>query len=154
MNTEKIIKEYLQEMAEQDNCGTGAPYFYTIRWHESFEELLCVPKDSDTWEELSDRDEIENKELKRLLSNRGPTEVIEKKTGVFFTRKEAEAHLRLNHYHYPKDAHVYCDHAWRAPYMARFLVALLVHFKIDCDKGSQGYQHLRQWKELNEICKN
>lgn len=33
----------------------------------------------------------------------------------FLTAKAAEEHLRLNHYHYHKDAQVYLNHAWRNP---------------------------------------
>lgn len=35
----------------------------------------------------------------------------------FLTAKAAEEHLRLNHYHYHKDADVYLNHAWRNPEM-------------------------------------
>lgn len=33
----------------------------------------------------------------------------------FLTAKAAEEHLRLNHYHYHRDAQVYLNHAWRNP---------------------------------------
>lgn len=36
-------------------------------------------------------------------------------TNCFLTAKAAEEHLRLNHYHYHKDADVYLNHAWRNP---------------------------------------
>ena len=38
-------------------------------------------------------------------------------TNHFLTAKAAEEHLRLNHYHYHKDADVYLNHAWRNPEM-------------------------------------
>ena len=34
-------------------------------------------------------------------------------TNHFLTAKAAEEHLRLNDYHYHKDADVYLNHAWR-----------------------------------------
>ena len=36
-------------------------------------------------------------------------------TNCFLTAKAAEEHLRLNHYHYHKNADVYLNHAWRNP---------------------------------------
>ncbi len=34
---------------------------------------------------------------------------------MFLTQADAEQHLRLNHYHYPADAHTYAMTAWRSP---------------------------------------
>lgn len=38
-------------------------------------------------------------------------------TNHFLTAKTAEEHLKLNYYHYHKDADVYLNHAWRNPEM-------------------------------------
>lgn len=44
-----------------------------------------------------------------------------KNIGMFLLKREAEKHLRVNYYHYTKEAHVYCEHAWRAPDTEKFL---------------------------------
>ena len=46
----------------------------------------------------------------------------------FLTAKSAEEHLKLNYYHYHKDADVYLNHAWRNPEMdmiSEFLCSLV-----------------------------
>lgn len=43
---------------------------------------------------------------------------------MFLTRKDAEEHLRANHYHYSKDAHTYAMTAWRAPRMEKLIKIL------------------------------
>ena len=46
----------------------------------------------------------------------------------FLTAKAAEEHLRLNHYHYHKDADVYLNHAWRnseAELVSSFILSLI-----------------------------
>ena len=40
---------------------------------------------------------------------------------MFLLKSEAESHLKDNHYHYSKEAKVYCQHAWRAPRQEKFL---------------------------------
>lgn len=45
--------------------------------------------------------------------------------------EDAERHLRLNHYHYSKNAHTYVDHAWRAPELKQFFEALFKEFNVD-----------------------
>lgn len=51
----------------------------------------------------------------------------------FFTREEAEAHLKANYYHYHKDAHTYCMTPWRAPDTCRLFKTLM---NIDFDKSN------------------
>lgn len=49
-------------------------------------------------------------------------------TNHFLTAKAGEEHLRLNYYHYHKDADVYLKHAWRNPEMemlSEFLCGLV-----------------------------
>ena len=43
---------------------------------------------------------------------------------MFLTKKEAQRHLELNHYHYSKKAHTYAMTAWRAPKVERLLEIL------------------------------
>lgn len=40
---------------------------------------------------------------------------------MFLTQKDAEKHLRANHYHYSKDAHTYAMTAWRDPRMEKLV---------------------------------
>ncbi|MBS4933725.1 MAG: hypothetical protein KH020_20975 [Clostridiales bacterium] len=40
---------------------------------------------------------------------------------MFLTQKDAEEHLRANHYHYSKDAHTYAMTAWRDPRMEKLV---------------------------------
>jgi hypothetical protein len=46
----------------------------------------------------------------------------------FLTAKAAEEHLKLNYYHYHKDADIYLNHAWRNPeaeLVSEFLLSLI-----------------------------
>lgn len=43
---------------------------------------------------------------------------------MFLTKAEAKEHLRLNHYHYSKEAHTYAMTAWRAPKVEKLLKIL------------------------------
>lgn len=52
---------------------------------------------------------------------------------LFLTYAEAREHLRLNHYHYTKDAHTYAMTAWRSPQVSNLLE--LLH-SIDFDKST------------------
>lgn len=47
-----------------------------------------------------------------------------KESNMFLLKSEADEHLKANHYHYSKEAHVYCKHAWRAPKTEAFLNSL------------------------------
>lgn len=142
--SERIIKDFLTEMATQDNRATAFPYFYVIRdkakvpaydgcgedteyrWndetYDSMEELEAYWTENDfTAAEIEEaRNDVEEYEYKY--------EWIQKH--MFLTEKDAEDHLRRNHYHYSKDAHTYVDHAWRAPYLEDFLKALFVYFNM------------------------
>ncbi|ANE23387.1 hypothetical protein AAY81_00850 [Denitrobacterium detoxificans] len=51
---------------------------------------------------------------------------------LFLTYAEAREHLRLNHYHYTKDAHTYAMTAWRSPQVSNLLG--LLH-SIDFDES-------------------
>lgn len=43
---------------------------------------------------------------------------------MFLTQKDAENHLRLNHYHYSDDAHTYAMTAWRSPEVEKLIKIL------------------------------
>ena len=145
MENKKIIKEFLEKMAEQDNRCTAAPYFYVIKtkttiqapldncdytrfyWqdssYDSMDEILEYCKENDFSEE-----EIEAAE--REAHEYGVQEVYEKK-GMFLTEEDAENHLKNNQHHYSDDAYTYVNHAWRAPQLTVFFKALFEEFEID-----------------------
>lgn len=70
---------------------------------------------------------------------------IDVERGIFMTRKEAERHLSLNHYHYAADAYVYYEHAFRSPDVERlwkFLRCLDLQdstIVLDMDKEKEVY---------------
>lgn len=77
------------------------------------EDIEAIWDEGQSWhydmEEFLEENEIE---LKRCSYTFEPVYV-----NAFFTAKAAEEHLRLNHYHYHKDADVYLSHGWRNPEM-------------------------------------
>ena len=141
---EKIIKEFLTQMAEQDNRCTAFPYFYVIKTKEShavgrdrndIDETFACAEDYDDIELYNDDWETVDPEEYKELPEKERTKVyvvyhyVEK--GMFLTDKDAKDHLRLNHYHYSKDAYTYVKHAWRAPDLHDFLRALFQYFNIE-----------------------
>jgi hypothetical protein len=73
---------------------------------DNFDELW----DNDYWWDMEEFIEENNIELKQCSYSLKPIY-----TNCFLTAKAAEEHLRLNHYHYHKNADVYLNHAWRNP---------------------------------------
>jgi hypothetical protein len=97
------FKEYLE------NNGFGIP--------ENIEDIW-----NDHWD-MEDWIESNNIELKQCSYS-----LVPEYTNHFLTAKAAEEHLRLNNYHYHKDADVYLKHAWRNPemeIMSEFLCGLV-----------------------------
>ena len=97
------FKEYLE------NNGFGIP--------ENIEDIW-----NDHWD-MEDWIESNNIELKQCSYS-----LVPEYTNHFLTAKAAEEHLRLNNYHYHKDADVYLKHAWRNPEMemiSEFLCGLV-----------------------------
>jgi hypothetical protein len=86
------FKEYLE------NNGFGIP--------ENIEDIW-----NDHWD-MEDWIESNSIELKQCSYS-----LVPEYTNHFLTAKAAEEHLRLNNYHYHKDADVYLQHAWRNPEM-------------------------------------
>ena len=145
----EIIIKFLKQMSSQDNRMTAFPYFYVIRTLktvaayegcESFYEYLdddsdcpldieSILEDEEEYDALSS-DPEENKDGKIKWSRKvGSVKEWENK-GMFLTETDAKDHLRLNYYHYSKDAYTYVDHSWRAPELEGFLSALFKHFKV------------------------
>jgi hypothetical protein len=73
---------------------------------DNFDELW----NNDYWWDMEEFIEENNIELKQCSYSLEPIY-----TNCFLTAKAAEEHLRLNHYHYHKNADVYLNHAWRHP---------------------------------------
>lgn len=97
------FKEYLE------NNGFGIP--------ENIEDIW-----NDHWD-MEDWVESNNIELKQCSYS-----LVPEYTNHFLTAKAGEEHLRLNDYHYHKDADVYLNHAWRNPemeIMSEFLCGLV-----------------------------
>lgn len=146
------------EMTTQDPRGTRMPHMFQIRdwkkqydWNlngdttiwvddygleietiEEFKECLedngiTIPENiqaiwDDTWD-MEDFLEGNNIQLKRCSYS-----FVPEYTNHFLTAKAGEEHLRLNHYHYHKNADVYLNHAWRNPEMemlSEFLCGLV-----------------------------
>jgi len=142
---EKIIKTFLTKMAKQNNRATAAPYFYVIRTEVEVEapidncDFTKVYWDASTyesWQELEDyldENKYTSKEKDGVFREAREYGVRKEwvQKGMFLTEEDAEEHLRLNHYHYSKNAHTYVDHAWRAPDMTRFFKALFEKFDVD-----------------------
>lgn len=141
MNTEGLIKDYLRQMATQDNRGTAFPYYYVIKdfkleqvpsgfggdimysWLDSEgfmseEDLEEYRKDYE--EDPDELEEIEVKSVEYTVEGR-----------IFLTENDAETHLECNNYHYSKKAYTYVCHLWRCNDFEDFLKSLFEHFEID-----------------------
>lgn len=132
-------------MSQQDNRGTAFPYYYTIRdrvrrfapldrcdevvWEYDGHEFAT---EEEARRELKDGFGIDDHQLEkeyRKIKEVG-IKIGWKDHGIFLTEKDAEAHLLMNAHHYSAEAHTYVDHAWRAPQLEHFLIALFNHFGI------------------------
>ena len=152
-----IIKNFLQEMASQDNRLTATPFYYVIRsaiyvasYHsgegdrdtyvnnEDSEDTLIVNSGENAidnfreqYKDYEEFNKMDDEEIETHLED-NYTMYSETKTweerNMFLTEKDAERHLRLNHYHYSQDAHTYIKHAWRAPDLEAFFKALFKYF--------------------------
>ena len=148
---EGIIKGFLAQMTSQDNRATAFPYFYVIRtanWIVSCDGYansgddgngvreVYVNKDDGEdeltpaeWEKIPEDGVSETGCEKDMYDCLTLQRVWEEKC-LFLTEVDAERHLRLNAYHYSKDAHTYVKHAWRAPDLEEFVTALFKYFEI------------------------
>jgi len=140
---EKTIKEFLSDMAQQDNRATAFPYFYIIRDEDS----VCVGRDSDDsqdtycdedYDEITYRDEdydtLSEEEYDKLPEKERTKLYLKKvwvEKGMFLTEKDAKLHLKINHYHYTENAHTYVKHSWRAGDLKDFLKALFLYFNVE-----------------------
>ena len=157
--SEKIIKDFLTAIANQDNRCTAAPYFYVIMskvevpayegcgdgiryfdpedpedQYDSLEEYIASQKEYANYDELDelDQEEFDGRmdSAEYDLSNyEYQYDWVER--GMFLTETDAKEHLRRNHYHYSPDAHTYVKHSWRAPELEKFFKALYSHFEVE-----------------------
>ena len=132
MNNKRIIKEFLQKMNSQDNRCTAAPYFYVIRTQVEIPsptyncDYTRFYWNSESYDNLEDIPE----EYRHEAHEYGVTKGWENK-GMFLTEEDAEDHLKKNHYHYSDNAHTYVSHAWRAPRLNEFFMALFDEYEIE-----------------------
>jgi hypothetical protein len=141
------IKDFLNQMASQNNRCTAAPYFYVIRERKkllaplensviSFFYSPDVNKKFYDWEEVEkfiNENSDDGYSIEDFLEC-GEQE-ISIEHGMFLTFTDAENHLKENYYHYDESAYIYIKHAWRTPGLKRFLKSLFNYF--DVEKGNQ-----------------
>ena len=145
---ERVIKDFLQKMVDQDNRATAFPYFYVIRsevedsapvdncdytkWYWQDGSYNSLAEITQSCKEMGWSEE-ETKAAKKEACEYGVKKRWEK-IGMFLTETDAKEHLRLNHYHYSKNAHTYVAHAWRAPELSEFFANLFKHFQVEPSK--------------------
>lgn len=142
-----FIKTFLKEMAEQENQGTSAPYYYTIK---DFYRYYGIDPDME-YEGYNLQDSrypginfedyehyvyycIEYSVLpkkKERLSKRYYAKMEKNTETVFFTYSAAEKHLNENKHLYSKEAQVTLSQAFRSPELKRFFLELFKRYNID-----------------------
>lgn len=150
---EQIIRAFLEKMSTQDNRCTAFPVFYVIRdthWVITDEDYASGDyriqyvnkedhediKTEEEWDKLPEEyeDVAADARLNGVCSKEEYERFCEinvwKYHCLFLTEEDAKRHLELNHYHYSSRAHVYADHAWRAPELTEFLLALFRTYNI------------------------
>lgn len=154
MNKKERIKSFLTEYITQDNLGTAFPIFFVIKteefkyfdkgeWdageHDGVTTAYCHP-DYNDGQAVDDIEEL-IKEIKEYAEEDEQHDEIEdikrlnkvrfwREEHLFLTKSAAHNHFQRNRYHYSKNAHVYCKHAWRNHKFETFILDLLDHFEI------------------------
>lgn len=153
MKKHEEIKAFLQTMTTQDRRGTADPFFYVIRTEvehmspiENADIIRFIDPDNcecvygsreecrkELMEDVcNDKDWVDN--VVERLEEYGVSKYWEERS-MFLTEADAEKHLKLNHYHYSKNAHTYVKHAWRAPELKNFFGNLFEYFEVDKEWG-------------------
>lgn len=143
LTTEDIdfLKNLQNEMNTQDTVAQASPRFWVVaqeEWNPTGEdycdEIHYFNEETDfgEWEDLlkhliesedyeEDLNGIENyDDLPEYIKDEydevpvSKVHVIQPNT-FFLTKKEAEEHIRRNHYHYNETVHTYAMTAWRSP---------------------------------------
>jgi len=137
MSDKDIIIEFLDEMSKQDNRCTAWPFFYVIRTSKLVPtEEGCGDESHTVYYSTEDDSELTPEEYDELPEDEKENyhehamQQVWEERGMFLTEKDAELHLKNNHYHYSSDAHTYLKHIWRAPYTERFIKALFDYFEV------------------------
>ena len=156
-----IITRFLEQMSTQDNRMTAFPIYYVIRtakWVVTDEDyasgynvrILYINKEDhedNITEEAFDSLPVDEEsgvvdECGNVVSQENYERLCEKNVwqeeGLFLTETDAVRHLKLNSYHYSNNAHTYVKHAWRAPELEEFLLAVFHYFGVEPrkDKGT------------------
>lgn len=148
MSLENKIKEFLTNMATQDNRCTAFPIYYVIKskikrpcaeYEEAdFTRVYYGGEEYDSIDDLKEYysgGDDDDKEFLRKDILREAVEVKYKygweEKQMFLTETDAENHLRSNKHHYSDDAYTYVKHAWRASELTEFFNNLMKHFEIE-----------------------
>ncbi len=161
MDNKETIVKFLTAMSTQDNRCTAFPIYYVIRdarWviteedyvigdsrivyvnKQDYEDIITEDehgKLAEKYDDVSEEDRLNGvcsqEEYRRFCEV-----CVWQDHGMFLTQTDAEKHLKLNAYHYSEDAHTYVKHAWRAPELEEFLLALFEYFGVEPrkDKGT------------------
>jgi len=151
MDDKETILKFLEQMSTQDNRATAFPIYYVIRsarWVPMDRDCSCSDDggkgERDVFVAIDDStDVITEDEYQQLPDEAGDEDELAKENYepkkerriwdehcMFLTETDAERHLKLNDYHYSKDAHTFVKCAWRAPELREFLLALFRHFGV------------------------
>jgi hypothetical protein len=153
MDDKATIVKFLEAMSTQDNRATAFPIYYVIRtsgWHPTVDgcgdrvRYVNIEEhhdiiDEDAYEALPEEDEPLNEDGVTKADYEARDEIkMWSEECMFLTETDAERHLKLNSYHYSRDAHTYVKHIWRAVELTEFLLALFHFFGVEPrkDKGT------------------
>lgn len=119
---EEIIKFIQEEILPEINENLEEPF---VLEDNGFDDPLIIQGDKYITHDLDDLAEwLSEKtgEDYRFRTYEEKSKIYE--NTMFLTQKDAEEHLRANHYHYSKDAHTYSMTAWRDPRMEKLIKIL------------------------------
>ncbi|HCL03099.1 MAG TPA: hypothetical protein DHW61_11950 [Lachnoclostridium phytofermentans] len=137
---EEIVEYINENFTDEINESYGIKYELSVD-EGIFSETIIVKWNEDDEEETEELEDLQD--IKEWLERFGYDEysvisyaIIPKiyENTMFLTQREAEEHLKANHYHYSDDAHTYAMTAWRSPEVEKL------------------YRILQQvsWKKLND----
>ena len=110
------LKDILENWAASDNRITAWPRFWAVR-DEKLVSVVCRKCDQRLYWEV-DREHYSCDDCGIQGDASHPEfqrEVIWVIERVFLTERDANNHLKANHYHYTEQAHIWVGHFWRAP---------------------------------------
>jgi hypothetical protein len=95
------VKEIIETLRSADNEGTDSPYWLIIDPSAISDSLRFSKEDDPTGWYTADLDDD-------FVIERIESMIVHCITGPFFSRKDAEDHLKARHYGFSKKAYVYC----------------------------------------------